>query len=109
MPASAAEWTLLDREALIALNPDVVLWIKDAPPEAAGPYQKELEEAFAGLPIAASKNNRLRVIADPRIMVPSANLPQLVGLLGDAIFGVPSEAQPGARTPSSAQTPPPPN
>lgn len=69
-----------DREALLALDPQVILVLspgRDRP----GPPLPEL----AGLPIEAVREGRIVVIRDPLAMLPSTSLPRIAAEMAQAI------------------------
>ncbi len=84
LPADAPDWLPLDREALIALNPDaVVLLTTETGTAKVARANADLQRLFANLP--ATANRRLRVVADALAMLPSSNLPALVEKLTQAL------------------------
>ena len=90
LPANAPGWLTLDREAIRAMAPDVVVFLsaQERPQEAAR-AGADLRALLAGMDIPAVKAGRTRVITDPLAMIPSTNLPKLQESLAEAIFGNP--------------------
>ena len=71
------------REALLALSPDVIVLLKpDAP--ALEPDDPRLDE-LRGLPIPAVENDRIHLINDPLVLLPSTNLPRIGVALARAV------------------------
>lgn len=72
-----------DREALTALAPDVILLLlPDAPPLSENdPRIAELR----GLPVPAVEHDRVHLIADPLVLLPSTNLVRIAAVLAETI------------------------
>jgi len=72
-----------DREALIAMQPDVVLLLQpDAPPLTD---DDERLRAFRGLPIPAVANGRVTLLNDPLVLLTSTSIAHTVRLMARAI------------------------
>lgn len=83
LPAGSPGWVSLDREALIRLAPEAVVWMSQEPQEQGALV---LAGAFKGLPIPAVKNQRVVFVSDPLALIPATNLPQIEQALAEAIF-----------------------
>jgi cobalamin transport system substrate-binding protein len=74
-------YPVLDKEKLVALNPDVIVIVR----ATTGDAPAQLPESLAGLDIAAVKDNRVLWLIDPQAMLPSSSMPrigaELAGLL----------------------------
>jgi len=73
-----------DREALVALSPDVIVLLKPEGP-ALEPNDTRLTE-LRGLPIPAVENDRIHLINDPLVLLPSTNLPRIGAAMARAIY-----------------------
>jgi len=72
-----------DRESLLELSPDVILFLQPNGP-AMTPDDPRLE-AFAGLPIPAIQDDRVYVLNDPLTLLPSTSVVRTCAAMGKAI------------------------
>lgn len=73
-----------NRESLLKLAPDVVLMLlPDAPPLESIENDSRLAE-LRGLPVPATKNNRVVLLNDSRLLLPSSNLADVAAALARA-------------------------
>lgn len=85
VPAGMGEWPALSREALIALNPDVVIEIHDPADDVA---RAEMRAAWKALPVLkAVKDDALLPFANKHITVPSVGLEKDAEALGVLVHG----------------------
>lgn len=71
------------REALVAMSPQVILFLQpDAPPIKQDDARLV---SFAGLPIPAIENNRVYVINDPLVLLPSSSIGRICAAMAKAI------------------------
>jgi ABC-type hemin transport system substrate-binding protein len=71
------------REALLAMSPQVILFLQ---PEAPPIRQDDARLAFfAGLPIPAIENNRVYVINDPLVLLPSSSIGRICAAMAKVI------------------------
>jgi len=85
VPASMGEWPALSREALIALNPDIVVEIHDPADDAA---RAEMRAAWKTLPVLkAVKDDALLPFANKHITVPGVGLEKDAEALGVLVHG----------------------
>ncbi len=71
------------REALVAMSPQVILFLQPGAP----PIEEDDPRlaAFAGLPIPAIKNNRVYVLNDPLVLLPSSSIGRICADMARAI------------------------
>ena len=81
---AAVSAVTLDREALIATNPDVIVLLLPGASEAEAANKIAW---FDGLPIAAVEEGRVHALTDPQVLLPSTNLPGVLEQLVGAIWG----------------------
>ncbi|MEZ6193358.1 MAG: ABC transporter substrate-binding protein [Phycisphaerales bacterium] len=71
------------REALVAMSPQVILFLQpDAPPIKEDDARLA---SFAGLPIPAIENKRVYVINDPLVLLPSSSIGRICAEMAKAI------------------------
>ncbi|MEM8783903.1 MAG: ABC transporter substrate-binding protein [Planctomycetota bacterium] len=81
---TAASAVTLDREALIDIDPDVVVLLL---PGANDAEAAEKAAWFNGLPIAAVRSGRVHTLTDPQVLLPATNLPEVLAQLVALIWG----------------------
>ncbi|MEM7577118.1 MAG: ABC transporter substrate-binding protein [Planctomycetota bacterium] len=74
----------LDREAVIGLNPAVVVLLL---PGRTAEEAFETIAWFEGLPIDAIKRGRVYALTDPQVLLPATNLPEVLRQLSGVIVG----------------------
>lgn len=85
VPASMGEWPTLSREALLALNPEVIVEIRDPADDAV---RAEVKAAWSALPpLAAVRNDELLVFPGSHITLPSVGLERDAEALGLLVHG----------------------
>ncbi len=81
---AAVSAVTLDREALVACAPDVIVLLLPGATEAEAVAKVAW---FDGLPIPAVESGRVSALTDPQVLLPSTNLPEVVEQLRGAILG----------------------
>lgn len=81
-----------DREALLGMQPDVILLLlPDAPPLRPGDPRLA---GIADLDIPAVNNDRVVLLNDPLILLPSTNLPDIARQMAEAVYQTSSPESP---------------
>ncbi len=85
LDASMGSWPVVNREALLKLNPDVIIEVHD---DDSNAVRAEMKQAWSALPpITAVKNDAFRVLTDKHVMIPGAYLERDAKVLADLIHG----------------------
>lgn len=80
-----------DREKLVAIKPDVILFMQPGGEALKGIDEDPRLAELRGLDIPAVKNNRVHLINDPVAMLPSSALPRVIAVMAKALH--PSKAK----------------
>lgn len=79
-------YVVLEREKLLAINPDVILLLLPGAP-GLGSLEKDARLAvFRGLEITAVQKRQIRLVAEPGILLPSSNLDRIAAALAAGIW-----------------------
>ena len=83
-----------DREALVAMDPQVILFFQPggAEPQPGDPRLGP----FTDLPIQAAQESRIHLVTDPLALLPSTNMPQVAKVMAEAIHSEPRPSGNGA-------------
>jgi ABC-type Fe3+-hydroxamate transport system substrate-binding protein len=77
---------VLDREKLLSLKPDVILLLSPKAPELKSVEEDDRLGALRGLDVPAVKNERVVLINDPAVLLPSSTLPRVAEAMAKAIY-----------------------
>ncbi|MEM1026677.1 MAG: ABC transporter substrate-binding protein [Planctomycetota bacterium] len=79
---AAVSAVTLDREALIDVNPSVIVLLL---PGASTADADDKIAWFDALPIAAVKDHRVHALTDPQVLLPGTNLPETLAVLQEVL------------------------